>query len=187
MATNISKSQTICGIDKSKKEEKLVECKVYNLTLPENPMSGWAMFNEGVPVSELVGKQFEFIIKVDNEQLVFIGLNYIYIMCHERDCCECVTIDDICGDLQDLITSPIIVAEELHSKNILPKKDEWDESFTWTFYKFATTRGYVDIKWYGASNGYYSESADLYKISDEDFERMFKYYIQQIKKHQETL
>lgn len=79
-----------------------------------------------------------------------------FLMVHFPDCCEDVAVEDVCGDVADLIGSPVLLAEE--STNRDEPKPDWSESFTWTFYKLATARGHVTIRWLGQSNGYYSES-----------------------------
>lgn len=77
--------------------------------------------------------------------------------------CESVSIDSVVGDVSDLIGVPILLAEESESDQ--PPKNENDESYTWTFYKLGTVKGYVDIRWYGSSNGYYySERVDFEEI-----------------------
>lgn len=93
----------------------------------------------------------------------------VYRMDHSQDCCESVGIESIVGDLADLIGTPITMAEMPSSEGQGPRTDpDWpeyqDESYTWTFYKLATIKGYVDIRWYGSSNGYYSESVDFYHV-----------------------
>lgn len=115
-------------------------------------------------VSDLIGKTITSIKNKDNEELIFHTQDGLtFKMYHEQDCCEDVHIEDICGDLSNLIGSPIVMAEESTNEDN-PKNAEWDESFTWTFYKFATAKGYVTIRWYGTSNGYYSESVDFVEI-----------------------
>jgi hypothetical protein len=84
-----------------------------------------------------------------------------YVMLHRQDCCEDVYIEDIEGDYADLLNSPITLASESSNSD---NKPEWAESHTWTFYKLATIKGYVDIRWLGTSNGWYSERVDFYKV-----------------------
>ena len=88
-----------------------------------------------------------------------------YSLHHDQFGREHVYVEDVVGNLEDLVGSPIFLAEE-ETNSDEPKKNEDDDyvpdSFTWTFYKFATVRGYVTIRFYGTSNGYYGETAGLH-------------------------
>jgi len=90
----------------------------------------------------------------------------IYRMWHDQDCCEWVHLDDIEGELSDLIGAPLEMAEEVTDTGIPDGEEKYgsDDSHTWTFYKFATAKGYVTLKWYGESNGYYSESMEFERV-----------------------
>ena len=102
-------------------------------------------------------------VNVGEEEIIFTcNDGSKFKMYHSQDCCESVTVEDVIGDAQDLIGYPLLMAEEVTSdKNPEGIAKEYQESFTWTFYKFATIKGYVTIRWYGESNGYYSESVDF--------------------------
>ena len=116
-----------------------------------------------VNINEFIGKTFNSITVEDSKELIkFITDKEVYNMLHDQDCCETVQLDEIHGDLSDLIGSPIITAEE-RTNSEDNQKDKDDDSFTWTFYELATIKGSVTIRWYGTSNGYYSESVDIQK------------------------
>lgn len=84
----------------------------------------------------------------------------VFRMHHWQDCCETVSIVDVTGDPDDLLGEAILRAEESSAD----AGDNTSESGTWTFYKLATRKGYVDIRWLGESNGYYSESVDFEEV-----------------------
>jgi len=84
---------------------------------------------------------------------------------HDQDCCEDVHLDDICGDLSDLIGSPILKAEETSNKE---NDSEYGDILLWTFYHLSTKNGTVTLRWRGSSNGYYSTEVDLMELGDND-------------------
>ncbi len=117
--------------------------------------------------TDLVGKTLTNVENIDDEKIVFtLDSGEKYKLFHYQDCCENVYVESIVGDLSDLVGLPILVAEEVSNSDPQPGQDvpKYD-SFTWTFYKLATRKGYVDIRWYGTSNGYYSESVYFEKVN----------------------
>lgn len=119
-------------------------------------------------IGDLIGKTLATVeVGPDNDEIVFrTDAGETYRQYHSQDCCESVSIEDICGDLSDLIGSPIIEASEETSETNPPDiKKEYQDVFEWTFYKLGTAKGSVTIRWYGESNGYYSTSVSFAKLS----------------------
>ena len=117
-----------------------------------------------IEFSTLVGKTLVEINGEKGEESIVFKTNNgeEYMLYHDQDCCEHVFVDDICGDLNDLLNCPILRAEENSNSEGYPRDN--DDSFTWTFYRLETVKGSVVIRWYGSSNGYYSESVDFCKL-----------------------
>lgn len=86
-----------------------------------------------------------------------------FVQYHTQDCCESVWLEDVNGDLSDLVGTPILRADE---SSDCKEGVGYEDGGTWSFYKLATIKGYVDIRWFGTSNGYYSETVNLYEVFD---------------------
>jgi hypothetical protein len=118
----------------------------------------------------MIGRVMVSVKNLSDDRLVFVsdgGINFTFY--HQGDCCESVYIEDVCGDLNDLVGSPILVAEEVSSSDIGFDESKTpcggtEASFTWTFYRFATIKGSVTVRWFGTSNGYYSEGVSYIEI-----------------------
>jgi hypothetical protein len=77
-------------------------------------------------------------------------------MYHSQDCCEVVYLDDVVGDLKDLVGSPLTVAE-FYTHWGAPEYGD----LQYTFYRLGTAKGFVTLRWIGESNGYYSTEVDV--------------------------
>ena len=118
----------------------------------------------------LKGKTIKTVLglKEESEEIIFTFTDgYILSMSHDQDCCEFVRVYDICGDASDLEGGIVIDFREDIGDNFESEEykngeygEYYDESSTWTFYNITTSKGSVNIRWLGESNGYYSESVD---------------------------
>lgn len=124
----------------------------------------------------LKGKTLASIENKGEEILFKTTTGETYRQIYYQDCCADCSVEEIHGDLNDLVGTPILMAEEVSSNEPSPEMQaqrnkekaeaearggyyyDNSESGTWTFYKAATIKGSVTIRWYGSSNGYYSES-----------------------------
>ena len=121
---------------------------------------GYTDWHAETKIEEMVGKVFTSV-RNEGTELVFQNATESFVFFHQQDCCESVSIEDVCGDLQDLVGEPLLLAEEVQGETPVDFNERDHESVTWTFYKFATRKGYVDVRWLGESNGYYSEGVSL--------------------------
>lgn len=124
-----------------------------------------------------LGKTIHKIWADKNKQFVIFYLNdgTFVRMYHHQDCCETVYLTDVCGEYQDILGSPITKAEE---KILTAENENIPDRKKFSFYDITTFNGSAVFRWFGESNGYYSESVDFdcrfepYKecLSDKDVE-----------------
>jgi hypothetical protein len=129
------------------------------------PIKENTMWNNQCDVSVLKGKVLKNV-KVDDAEIHFETVDgERYKMYHEQDCCENVYVESVVGDVTDLLGEEVLVADEVSNQEYEDANEpEYAESYSWTFYKLATRRGYVDIRWFGSSNGYYGEGVHFCKV-----------------------
>lgn len=122
-----------------------------------------------IEFSEMLDKIILMIEVSDDKEILRFHTDdgTVYQQYHMQDCCESVQIEEIIGDLDDLIGSPILLAEEVTYDN-KPAPDGrtgYEDDYCWTFYKLATIKGHVTIRWLGQSNGYYSTAVYFDKVA----------------------
>lgn len=84
---------------------------------------------------------------------------------HDQECCESVWLEDGLEDLEKMLHAEVI---ENYDEDAL---NEYDYSYTWTYYKISTLNHDCTLRFYGTSNGCYSEDVDIeWDGSDEGYQ-----------------
>ena len=98
-----------------------------------------------------------------DDEVVIVTTKGTIRMYHQQSCCESVYVEDIIGSLDDLVDGQVVLVEErINSEEAEAKlTSDYYGTETWTFYEIRTTKGDVTIRWYGSSNGYYSEDVTV--------------------------
>ena len=126
----------------------------------------------------LKNRTIKAIVTDHEEFIIFVlGDNGVVMMNHGQNCCETVHIEDINGDLNHLLDTPLLRAEVKSTGNT--ETSCGDEQYT--FYTLATISGYVDLRWYGESNGCYSTSVDVSDYPMHKVENYLKCEVDDIK------
>lgn len=117
----------------------------------------WKVLNGLIPV-EILGTEKDEVLQIRFSN----GLEAQWY--HRQDCCESVYINEVIGEWSDLIGIPLLFVEERVNPPEAPEfvtNPPYIDSYTWTFYTFRSTKGTVDVRWFGSSNGYYSERVNF--------------------------
>lgn len=126
-------------------------------------------------LNELVGKkvcEMKGQIK-DQDFLIKTECGYTFNFYHNQDCCESVYLENIIGDINDILGHEIILAQEEINNDEIQDSDVFNQdSFTWTYYRLASEKGLVVLRFYGTSNGYYSEGITISMNPKKFFEEL---------------
>lgn len=117
----------------------------------------------------IIGKTIKSFNLNDNKtELIFISEDdKIYKMFyHNMGNSECV-LEDIVGDLNDLVGMPILKAYKTieNGKSKINKFfNDWE---LWTFYNFSTIKGTITLKWVDIDDYYYSVEVQFEEIKNK--------------------
>lgn len=136
------------------------------------------------PFNSLLGLTLDNVTPMrDQEGLILSAGDMTFVLYHrpeqreyddhgeplDDDIREDVRLDDICGDLTDLVGAPIVVADDRVSDRQSDAKRSRLEGCTvlpWTFYHLSTSKGSVVLRFYGSIDGCYAETAQLWLLPE---------------------
>ena len=127
----------------------MLDDKEYNIRLYDH---GHINDREGFPWETILGKT---VVQTegtegDEEMSLLFEDGTALVMAHYHTCCEDIRVEEVIGDVEDLVGNPLLMAESVSEND-------------WTFYKFATIKGSVTVRWLcDPGSGYYGDEPDVY-------------------------
>jgi hypothetical protein len=113
--------------------------------------------------SDLIGKViYRIDYREDDEELwIHCMDDSRYVMGHDQDCCENVTLENPAQDLSSIVGSPVLVAEARYVSLEYERYRIWK---VFTFYHLSTRKASIVLRWYGESDGTYAVDVGFWKV-----------------------
>lgn len=132
---------------------------------------------------KLVGQKLASVDVINEREIRFTtDSGLVVLFYHEQDCCENVRLITPDGDVKQLVGRCVLEVKEnivrigddvddnyIIGKDVPDFNPKYAESWTDTRFEFITDEGTEVIRWFGESNGYYSESIRVADITDGRF------------------
>jgi len=104
-------------------------------------------------------------ISSDYESVTFKTVDKTYRLEHYQDCCESVRLENVIGDIKNILNVPITLAEEDNPGDPDWYSESYNDSHTWSVFILEAGGKRVEFWFLGESNGYYGESVDFVEIN----------------------
>lgn len=116
---------------------------------------------DDVKIEALQGLTLRRCVRDGNEIYLYADNGLSFSLGNPSD----AEIEDICGELEWLVGSPITMAEQEESS-----RDRGDgyEDMAWYYYKLATVKGYVTVR-FACTDGYYASYAQLTLLKSSSY------------------
>ncbi len=133
-----------------------------------------------IEFKELKGKVIKEVNKKENCIIFKMQDGKIYNV--RKDEHGVAWLEDVCGDLDDLLNSEILQADEENGE----MQFEHGGFGEWTFYLLATAKGYVTLRWCGDGDGYYSEKVIIVDVLGSKADEI-KYFKDSISRYEKRI
>ncbi len=129
-----------------------------------------------------------------NEKILFhFDDDVTLVLTHEQNCCEDVTLEDVVGDLNDLVGHPLLVSElrttyeaeeargldeilelvKLDDVECIKRTFASAEAYEWAFYEFRNIKASVTLRYVGESTGYYSTDVGFFVVINDKLHELY--------------